>query len=731
MRRTAGRWRKLAAVAAAVALLLPLLLGVAVGAEPGTDGVLAATGPDEEGNRTVALYYDDLVLRGNSARHDAFFEIGKGQQVIEGSYLDLQFSYSPALVADLSYLTVLIDDIPVGGVSLNNKETSIQSWRVDLSHLGLGPGYHKVSLLARMKVSSLQVCEDPSNELLWLVAHKTSKAVLKLGPMYTAADLSWYPSPFIERGGDHPLHAVLIVPERFGAAEFSTAARLSQFFTAQTPEGRLQIPIYLESDVTEAILQSRHAIWIGSVEKWQGHGIRLSEAAGNVAGRELKGQGVIAEVQSPWNAVRTHLLITGNDEQLDAAADILTTESLYRQLQGNVLNIPEKPLQPEAAKVVKPGDSYAVTLQQLGYDILKTEGVLFGSTQFEYNIPIDLDWGDGVRLHLKYAHSKSILYHKSVMTVKVNGTPVESVGLTERSSSGGALDVLIEPALMGASRKLNVEVGFQFANPAAEQAADRGYSCADTLLGDWAVVEGETMLSFTPKARETAYLQSLPFPFVKGNRWEPTAILAESMGTRELQLAMTLIGKMGASMPNVEALQMELTSAPGWEERVKNRHLVYIGTSTEIPAAVNGFTDSYVRFASDSLVSQSPVVQLLEPLKRNFAVMQLTRSPLSADHRLLLMAAAVPERLGAIGAALTHPEDSGKLSTRLAVIDNQGAVFAFPDTEDRIARATTAPGTANARWTNFSINGYAFAAVLLVIVSAIGFAVYWGYRKAK
>lgn len=731
MKRNSRWWHKLAVVAALFVLLLPTIFGAAAWAESDLDGATAATGLNAEGNRTVAIYYDDLVLRGNSARHDAFFEIGKGQQVVAGSYIDLQFSHSPALVPELSYLTVLVDDIPIGGIALNSRDAKKRSWRLDLSELQLGPGYHKVSLLARMKLSSAQVCEDPSNELLWLVAHKTSKAVLKLGSMYAAADLSWYPSPFLERGGDNPLQAIMIVPDRIGQAEFAAAARLSQFFTAQTPDGRLHIPVFIESDVTEAMLQDRHAIWLGSVDQWRSSGLRLSEAAANAAGRSLKDQGVVVEVESPWNKARTHLLITGNAEQLSVAADILTTETLYRQLQGSLLNVPEKQALLERQEAAKPGDPHAITLRQMGYERLKTENVLHGSTQFGYNLPINLDWGDGVRLHLKYSHSKSILYHKSVMTVKVNGTPVESVGLTERTSAGAVLDLRIEPSIMGASRRMNVEVGFQFENSAGGQSADQGYSCGDTNLGDWAVIDGESMLSFTPKEREAANLQSLPFPFVKGKGWESTAILAPSMGTRELQLAMTLIGKMGANMPDTAGLQMELTSAPGWEERVRNRHIVFIGTAAGIPASLNGFAGSYVRFAGDAVVSQSPLVQLLEPLQRNFAVMQLTLSPLSTDHRMLLMVAATSERLGTIGQTLTHPLESGKLSARFVAIDSKGAAYAFPDTEERTERTPVAPGTPNARWSNFSISGFAFAAVLLAIVLVIAFAVYWGYRKAK
>lgn len=730
MKRKTRWWNKLAVVAILFSLLLPTIFGAAVWAESGIAGTSAITGLDAEGNRTVALYYDDLVLRGNSARHDAFFEIGKGQQVADGSYIDLRFSHSPSIIPNLSSMTVLIDDIPLGGIALDSKDAKKKNWRLDLSGLHLGPGYHKISLLARMKLSSEQICEDPSNELLWLIAHKTSKAVLKLSPIYADADLSWYPSPFLERGGANPLQAIMIVPDRIGQAEFAVAARLSQFFTAQTPDGRLQIPVFTESDATEEMLNARNAIWIGSIDKWRTGGLKLSEAAAKAAGRQLKDQGVIVEVESPWNEARTHLLIAGNDKQLSVAADILTTETLYRQLQGNVLDVLEQRAPSEQQEAAKPGDPYSVTLQQLGYDRLKTENVLHGSTQFEYNIPTDLDLGDSARLLLKYSHSKSIVYHKSVMTVKVNGTPVESIGLTERTSAGGVLDVRIDHSVIGTSRKLNVEVGFQFANPAADRSGNQDYGCVDTFLGDWAVVDGDSTLSFTPKERETAYLQSLPYPFIKGHRWDRTTFLASSMGTRELQLAMTLIGKMGANMPDATGLQMELTSAAGWEERVKNRHIVYIGTAAGTPASLNGFNGSYVRFASDAVVSQSPLVQLLEPLQRNFAVMQLTPSPLSADNRLLLLVAATSERLGAIGETLTHPEESGKISTRLAAIDNKGAVFAFSDTEDRIERKTVA-SLSNARWTNFSISGFVFAAVLLVVVSVVAFAVYWGYRKEK
>ncbi|MDF2722297.1 MAG: cellulose biosynthesis cyclic di-GMP-binding regulatory protein BcsB [Paenibacillus sp.] len=726
------QWRKrLAAIALLFSLLLPTIGGgAALAAEAVYDATAAIDGTDAEGNRTVALYYDDLVMRGNSAKLDSFLEIGKGQKMADGSYLELQLSYSPSIVPESSSVTVMIDDIPLGVIPLDSKEAKNKTARLDLSGLELGPGYHKVSLLASLRIASEQICEDPENERLWLVAQKTSRAVLKLSPIYDQADLSWYPSPFIERGGTNPLQAILIVPNALGQAEFAAAARLSQFIAEQTPSGQLLIPIYTESDVTDAMLNSRNAIWIGSADKWKTSGLKLSEAAAKTADRPLQSQGMIVEMKSPWNEARTHLLISGNDEQLNSAADLLTTESLYRQLQGHTLALSAPASSDEKEEIVKPGEPYSVTLRQLGYERLKTESVLHGSSQFDYTIPTDLDWGDNARLRLNYSHSKSIVFQKSVMTVKVNGTPVESVGLTARTSSGGTLDVPVDPSILGTGRKMNVEVGFQFANPAAEQNGDQNYGCVDTFLGDWAVVDGDSELIFTPKQRETAYLQSLPFPFVKGKRWEQTSFVAPAMGSRELQLAMTLIGKMGASGPEASGLRMELTSAPGWEDRVRNRHIVYIGTASGIPPSLNGFQNSYVRFTGDTVISHSPLVRLLESLSRNVAVLQLTSSPLSAEHRLLLLVATAPDRLGIIGETLANPEESVKLTSRLAIIDNKGAVFAFPDTQDPVVRHTAA-STSNARWTNASISGLTFAAVLAAVGFIIAFAVIWGYRKAK
>lgn len=701
-------------------------LAAAEQADPSAEAV------QRSGNE-LPLVFGNLVFRGNAASHDAFIEIGKGQRAGQGSYLVLDFAHSELLLPELSSFSVRVDDLPVAAFTLDRSNTNAKQVKIDISHLQLGPGYHKISLAAQMKMTP-NACENPSHEGLWMVIYQSSAAVLQLEPIYDKADLSWYPSPFLERGGTAPLQTLLVVPDGVNESEFQAAALLSQFFASQSPNGKLPIPIYTESDVTEAMLQARHTIWIGQRDRWQGVGQQVAAAEGS----QLPESGAIQLVESPWNAAKSALLLTGNDAQLYNAAAILSTELLYGQLQGSLIRVPESMDGAEAERNAAlpddpaAGQPYFVSFGELGYNNLRVENVLQGSTSISYSLPPQLNIAENTKLQLKYAHSKAIVYGKSVMTVRLNGTPVESVGLVERTSEGGVLEVRLDPAVVGPARTLSIEIVFQFANPAADEEVDREFNCTDSLLGDWATIDSQSGIVVVPAVRSTEALQSLPFPFITDRQWEPTVFLMPRMDSRSLQLAMTFIGSMGAgSRPGVSRILPAAAAGADLADRIRNCHVVYAGTAADLPADLNGYPESYVRFIDGQIQSMSPEVPLLESLRQNFAVIQLTKSPLNNDRSLLTFAVAAPERMDDLRHTLTDPEQSGALTGRFIAVNGAGTVFNFPGTQPAAPPPALSLNTGSSRWQDFAIGGIWFAVIFLFILFAAIFAAVRLYRKQK
>ncbi len=704
-----------------VIMLLVLFLSPAAAfAEQNAAATSSAT--DKENREHLMTFGEDRVFKGDNAKQDAYFEIGKNRTVLPGSTVDISFSHSPTLHPDYSTLTVLLDDIPIGSVSLDKTNTNVSDWKIDISDFDLQPGFHKLSFWAKLIVNAA-VCEDPQNSSAWLTIRKDSKINLKIAEAGSSADLTIYPSPFIARGSSTPVQTVLVVPDSLTESEFKAAARLSQFLATQSTNGLLKMPIYTESDVSDDTLSGTSAIWIGNPDRWKGQG-RTAIAAFNASHPEDEGladSGVIGIATSPWDDERAIILITGNDDKLVRGAEILATESLYQQLQGSYSVIPDS--LPDANKKAEDStsQSYVLTFDKLGYGNLVTEDVMQGGSSIFYGIPSNWDLNDGAMLHLKYKHSKSILYNKSVMKVMLNGIPVQSANLVESTSDGGTLDIKLDPSVIGESRRLDIEVRFQFVNPTTIGVAspEEGNLCSsENLMGDWALIDKTSYFAFKPDKRANFNLDSLPFPFVAGNEWTDTTVVLGDKSTTELVAVMTLLGQSGTPITPHSDMKLASAKDPDLGQKLTDRNILFVGASAVLPPQLNGFGQSFVKFGDAGITSLSDDVPLLTELARNAAVMQLTESPINPDRSSLMISATGADELAYVGQALSDPAAKGAIAGRVVVIDDRKQVHAFPETA---ARSDASTPEADLEHGNRPLpyGEYVFIALLAIIVIVI------------
>jgi len=709
----------------ALALLIALLpggAGIAFAEELADGHALAAA---DNGKRT--LFYGDALLKGMSARHDAYIEIGKGLRAAEGSYIHLEYTISPDLITERSSLTVLVDDIPVQSVSLNPEGEPVKTLRIDLSRLELGQGFHKISLAALMRTSEF-ICEDPHNEKLWLTASGKSHVMLNLVQAFQEADFSWYPAPFYDKGSNAPLHAVIAVPDEPSSAAFAAAARLAQYFAAGAPERRLAIPVYPESELTETMLRQEHVIWVGEYGAWKHAGARAEAAAREAHGEGALAQGAATLLASPWNPGKTHLLLTGPGEKLESGAKMLSDDMLIGQMRGKWLPVIDPPDTLPDLSAGRDEKTIFTTLKQMGIDRLAVQNVQQGTIQFSYTLPPDRVPGGLAVLKLAYSHSDVILFDKSVMTVSVNGTPVKSVRLAKQTAQGGMLEVPIGPAAIGSSRNVNVSVSFQFADPATGQEMERDFYCEDMLIDDWAVIDGSSSLHLELADRQAVDFAALPFPFAAEDAWNHTWVLAPRWTHATLQAALTIAGHVGAFGPDTANLKLAAAHAPDWRADAPHANLIYVGPLDGLPAELNGFAGSFFRAEGKRIAELSEHVAILGPLLENYAFIQLTESPLSPGRGLLIAAAASDARLGDLAAAYADPQQAFEWTGRFVFVTSDRKVVNYPGT--RMAEpAPVIPGApANGRWMQFSLGetGFLYAAAAIVAALAL---MYWNLRR--
>jgi hypothetical protein len=691
--------------------------------------------PSAASAETFPIFFTERIIKGDNSREEAFFEIGKSRKVLPGSFIDIYYGHSPALLPKTSTLTVFMDDVPISSVLLDETNREKAHWRIDISKYLVNSGFHKLSFMAHMEIAN-NVCVDPNNEATWMVINKESTINLNLGKSYANADLTWYPSPFLEKGSQQPLQSILVVPDDIEQAEFTAAARLVQFFSAQSQSNRLNVPIYAESDLTDTLLRDNNIIWLGRTGHWKERGQLIEDTYRKQADPAIQGQGFISVGISPWNAELSGLVVSGTADELKNGVSILTDESLYSQLLGKAAAIPAALKKQETPNEFTHGSSYTVSFEKMGYNNITVGGKTQGSTVINYSLPIYSDIEDGAKLTLAFKHSKSIYLGQSVISVKLNGTPVDSHKLSEASSDDGLIEVDFKQDLIGIKRTLDIEVIFEFVNSNSNNAQIQKEACMNpNPIGNWAVIDKASTLTYTPVERKSFNLQSIPYSFIVNGRWnEATFLVPDKFGTKELNIAMTLVGILGKNALDNSDLSLTKTSAAGLKDLLRTRNVVYLGTAKDLPDFMNGFPDSSVQFKDDKMISLTKNVELLSELQSRSAVIQLSRSPLNENKTLLVLAATSADRESSISDVLTSPVESAKITGKFVVIDSQNKVHAFAEEPAPLKAVAKAKPTSINNFLNgqdkFGLDGSVFVLAFVVMMALVA-GIVWLAQKRR
>ena len=114
-------------------------------------------------------------------------------EVVTGGKIDVSFAYSPALIPEISHLSVLLNGEVLGSIPLPKDKASGQT-----ATLPVNPVLFQQDnrILFRFIGHYTLGCEDPLNSTLWLVLSNASAMSLQLQKLTLANDLSLLPAPF-------------------------------------------------------------------------------------------------------------------------------------------------------------------------------------------------------------------------------------------------------------------------------------------------------------------------------------------------------------------------------------------------------------------------------------------------------------------------------------------------------------------------------------------------------
>ena len=379
---------------------------------------------------------DAIQFRGVDASRSIPFALSP-MQVAQQAKLNLQYAFSPSLLAQFSHLNVLLNGTLIASLPVPAKAAGAQD---ALSTSLVLPS----ELLVRNNVLGFQFighytlsCEDPGNTALWGRVESNSSIEVSGSLAALSDNLNLLPLPFYDESvGSTTASIPFAFASQPSRHALEAAGIVASWFGIRAKSRALTFPV----TVNGALPKGNVVLFV-------------EESSGMPSGLDLRDGGpVIAMRANPSDPFGKVLIIAGDDgTQLVTAARSLALEN--NVLQGPTIQVSEFQLPP-----VRQADDAPLWLRTdrvsplWNYSVdkaLQSDGS--GTLPVYVRIPPDLYFGDTstIPLHLDYRYNAVPLAGGSTMRVSANGSLVNELPLPQRDNPKQMLNATVAVPLVG------------------------------------------------------------------------------------------------------------------------------------------------------------------------------------------------------------------------------------------------------------------------------------------
>ncbi|MEG5266850.1 cellulose biosynthesis cyclic di-GMP-binding regulatory protein BcsB [Pseudomonas sp. JDS28PS106] len=356
-----------------------------------------------------------MNLRGVEATDSVNFNV-RADQVVTGASLSLSYSYSPALLADLSQINVLINDQVAATLPLPKEDAGKPQTQVIELPPQMITEFNRLSL--QFIGHYTMACEDPKHSSLWARINNDTRLDIRVSPFVLPNDLSILPLPFFDRRDDRNL----TLPVVLGAAPDNTTleaagALASWIGAAKTRSRTANFPAHFDdlpaSGNALVLLKGEGPLQLGALSMPAAKGPTLS---------------MVTHPNDPNSKL---LVISGRDSaELKQAVNALVIGG--QSLVGSSVLIDRvetlKPRKPYDAPNWLPSDRPVKLGELIDAKKLNVAGYDPGDITVPLNLPPDLfSWREeGVPLKLKYRYTPQERSNNSSLMVTFNDSLIKA-----------------------------------------------------------------------------------------------------------------------------------------------------------------------------------------------------------------------------------------------------------------------------------------------------------------
>ncbi|KIH81806.1 cellulose biosynthesis cyclic di-GMP-binding regulatory protein BcsB [Pseudomonas batumici] len=616
---------------------------------------------------------DTMNLHGVEAADSVSFNI-RADEVVNSAQLLLRYSYSPALLADLSQINVLVNDEVAASLALPKDGAGKPQEQV------VNIPAHLITEFNRLRLQFIghytMQCEDPQHSSLWAKINNSSQLELNVSPIPLKDDLSILPLPFFDRRDAGPLNLPFVFAKAPDHAALEGAGALSSWlgalaayrgasFTSQVG----QLP---DKGNAIVLVESKEAVRLG--------GLAIPAPKGPT----------VTLVAHPGDPRGKLLIVAGRDSaELKLAASAVALGS--KALVGNSVVIDHldslAPRKPYDAPNWLPSDRPVKLGELLDPKLLSVSGYNPGSISVPLRLPPDMfNWREeGVRLDLKYRYTPQQESNNSSLLVSLNNTFMKSMPLPSMKSLGGGeslLTLLQKDESLPREAVVRIPLGSAGARSQLQLRFMFDYikqgECRDIIIDNMrGLVDPDSTLDLSGYNHYIALpnlgvFNDSGFPFTRlADLSQSAVVLPDGSGPAEWGAYLTVLGRFGDST-GYPATAVQVVSAADVQS-VSDKDLLVLASGDNqpllkqwidrLPAGVSG--DSH-RFALSDLtlrvrqwISPDPAANQRKPTlsvsysgPRSSTYLAGFESPLKSGRSVVVIASGRPEGLAEATAAM-------------------------------------------------------------------------------
>ncbi len=379
--------------------------------------------------------------------------------------------------------------------------------------------------------------------------------------------------------------------------------------------------------------------------------------------------GIVQMVNSPWDAGRLALVVSGDtDEAVVKAAQAVSTGHLRPNASPNFSVI--RTVQGEIDQV-SPNNNVDQSIQDLGYqtEVLDRRGV--DSSVFRFYVPSGWTTGPDAYFELAFGHSALLNYERSGLNVELNGQPIGSVRFTEQTALETVNRVRFTlPASVITQGYNDLEV------IASLQPLDE---CSSSQLrGIWTNVWADSRLHLplaeTSVAPKTASdLATYPAPLAFDSSMHSIAFVVQPDDMETWRMAANIAAYLGNRSDGAITL-LNASFADNVPDEVRNNmNIVLVGNVLGMPFVdeLNDSLPAPFEGVSGFAAEDSLQVSFKIPLDSAVGYIQLLDSPWNSEKIILAALGNTQQGVSWAASGLYEAQIRSQLIGNFAIINNQ------------------------------------------------------------